>query len=360
MREAIAIALRGELGAFRLDVDFSVPMHGISALFGPSGCGKTTILRSVAGLNRIPGRITVGDEVWQDDRHFVPTHRRALGYVFQEASLFAHLSVRRNLIYGEKRASAVEKYIRFDEIVELLGIDHLIDRSPLNLSGGERQRVAIGRALLSQPRLLLMDEPLSALDRIARDEILPYFEALHARLRIPILFVTHDMAEVERLADHLVVLREGRLVEAGPLNDVLSAPGSPLAGRRDFAAVLPARVVRNEPDGIAVLDIAGRELLVVANGLLPGGNVRVRIAASDVSIARERHASSSILNALPARIERIEPVGEAEASVLLDIGVDAPALIRARITNRSAGALALAPGESVVAQIKSVSLAANR
>lgn len=360
MDDTIAIRLAGGLGAFELDVDFDLPMHGISALFGPSGCGKTTILRSVAGLNRIPGRIVVGDEVWQDETRFVPTHRRAPGYVFQEASLFQHLTVRRNLTYGERRAGDLVRHVRFDDIVSLLGIAHLVDRSPEHLSGGERQRVAIGRALLAQPRLLLMDEPLSALDRMARDEILPYFEALHASLKIPIVLVTHDIAEVERLADHLVLLREGKVVAAGPLNEVLAAPGSPLAARRDFAAVLPARVVRHEPDGIAVLEIAGRELLVVADGLAPGDTVRVRIAASDVSIARDRHQASSILNAVPARIEGIEPLGAAEASVRLDLGVDAPALIRARITNRSATALGLRPGEQVVAQIKSVSLAANR
>lgn len=360
MDSAIEVALNGELGAFTLDVDFTVPMHGISALFGPSGCGKTSILRSVAGLNHIPGRIAVGGEVWQDGHRFMQTHRRALGYVFQEASLFAHMSVRQNLTYGEKRAGSVQKHIRFDEVVDLLGIGPLVDRSPENLSGGERQRVSIGRALLSQPRLLLMDEPLSALDRMAKDEILPYFEALHANLKIPILLVTHDISEVERLADHLVLLRQGRLVASGPLNEVLAAPGSPLAGRRDFAAVLPARVVRHEPDGIAVLDIAGRELLVLASGLQQHDTVRVRIAASDVSIARHRHEASSILNAIPARIVGIEPLGEAEASVRLDLGIGSQAPIRARITRRSLEALELSHGQTVVAQIKSVSLAASR
>ena len=360
MGDAIAIALQGTLGTFTLDVDFKVPMGGISALFGPSGCGKTTILRSVAGLNRIPGHIAIGDEIWQDGSRFVPTHRRALGYVFQEASLFAHMSVRQNLTYGEKRAKGILKHIRFDEVVDLLGIGPLVDRSPENLSGGERQRVSIGRALLSQPRLLLMDEPLSALDRMAKDEILPYFEALHANLKIPILLVTHDIAEVERLADHLVLLRQGRVVASGPLNEVLAAPDSPLAGRRDFAAVLPARVLRHDPDGIAVLDIAGREFLVLANGLEQDDMVRVRIAASDVSIARHRHDASSILNAIPARVIGIDPIGEAEASVRLDFGISAQAPIRARITRRSLAALELSQDQTVIAQIKSVSLAANR
>ncbi|MCO6391581.1 molybdenum ABC transporter ATP-binding protein [Aliihoeflea aestuarii] len=360
MADRIEIALKGDLGAFHLDVDLAVPMHGITALFGPSGCGKTSILRSVAGLNRMPGRIAVGSEIWQDDRHFVPTHKRSLGYVFQEASLFAHLSVRQNLTYGERRARADEKHVRFDDIVNLLGIAHLVDRSPANLSGGERQRVSIGRALLSQPRLLLMDEPLSALDRMAKDEILPYFEALHANLRIPILFVTHDIGEVERLADHLVLLREGRLVGSGPLNEVLSAPHSPLSARRDFAAVLPARVKRHDPDSIAVLDIVGRELLVVAKDMKAGETVRVRIAASDVSIAKSRPDATSMLNVLPARIIGIDALDDAEASIRLDIGVDLEAPIRARITRRSLEALSLSEGQDVFAQIKSVSLAASR
>jgi molybdate transport system ATP-binding protein len=360
MADKISVSLKGGLGAFNLDVDFSVPMHGITALFGPSGCGKTTILRALAGLTRLSGQIVVGDDVWQSSDAFVPTHRRALGYVFQEASLFAHLSVRENLVYGEKRARHAEKKVRFDDMVALLGLGALVDRAPSHLSGGERQRVAIGRALLSQPRLLLMDEPLAALDRMAKDEILPYLEALHAHLKMPILLVSHDIAEVERLADHLVLLQQGRLTASGPLNEILSAPSSPLATRRDFAAVLPARVLRYDPDGIAVFDVAGRELLALATGLTPGEAVRIRIAASDVSLARSRHENSSILNALPARIVGIEALGETEASVRLDLGATGEALIRARITRRSLAALQLAEGQDIIAQIKSVSLAANR
>ncbi len=359
MEEQIAIRLAGTLGTFRLDVDFAVPMRGITALFGPSGCGKTSILRSVAGLNHVPGDIRIGSETWQDATRFVPTHKRPLGYVFQEASLFPHLTVRQNLVYGQKRSSGSDGHIRFDEVVALLGIGHLIDRAPQNLSGGERQRVSIGRALLSQPKLLLMDEPLSALDRMAKDDILPYFEALHANLRIPILLVTHDMSEVERLADHLVLMREGRVVASGPLDEVLGAADSPLAARRDFAAVLAGTVLRIEPDGVAVIGIAGREFLVLADRLSVGDTVRVRIAAADVSIARSRHEGSSILNALPARVTGIDALNEHEASVRLDIGLG-PAPIRARITRRSLGMLRLTEGDEVVAQIKSVALTANR
>jgi len=358
MSELISVALAGKLGTFDLNVDFAVPMHGISALFGPSGCGKTSVLRSVAGLNRIPGRIRVGEDTWQDDSLFLPTHKRPIGYVFQEASLFPHLSVRQNLSYGARRTKSTHS-IRFDEVVELLGLARLIDRSPTHLSGGERQRVSIGRALLSQPRLLLMDEPLSALDRMAKDEILPYFEALHSNLKIPILLVTHDISEVERLADHLVLLREGRLVASGPLNEVLSAPDSPLAVRSDFAAILPGRVKRIDPDGIAVLSVAGTEIYVLADHLTTGDIIRVRIAAGDVSIARQRAQDSSILNAVPVRITQIHHIGMNETGLLLDLGNGA-AQFRARLSRRSATNLDLHEGDEVIAQIKSVSLVANR
>lgn len=361
---SIAIALAGTLGRFRLDVDLALPMQGICTLFGPSGCGKTSILRSVAGLNRLPGRIVVGEETWQDRGIFLPPHKRPIGYVFQEASLFEHLSVRENLIYGERR-SRDTKRIHQEDVIGLLGLEHFIDRAPTHLSGGERQRVAIGRALLSQPRLLLMDEPLSALDRAAKDDILPYLENLHVKLRVPMLLVTHDIAEVERLADYAVLLRQGVVMASGPLNEVLNAPGSPLAARHDFAAILPGRVVDIHNDGIAAIDVAGATLLTVADDLQRGNQVRVRIAASDVSIARSKNPDSSILNALPVRIIDMAAITPAEVSLRLAVG-NAPAgdnqaqLFRARLTRRSFEALRLQPGETVIAQIKSVSLSATR
>jgi len=356
MEGAIEIALAGRLGAFRLDVDLTLPMHGISALFGPSGCGKTSILRSVAGLNRLPGRIVVGNEVWQEGDRFVPTHRRALGYVFQEASLFQHLSVRQNLLYGERRAR--EKHVRFDEIVDLLGIGPLIDRSPENLSGGERQRVAIGRALLSQPRLLLMDEPLSGLDRLARDEILPYFEALHARLRIPILLVTHDISEVERLADHLVLMRAGGVLAAGPLSSLQSDPALPLAAGRDAAVTLDATVSFYDPAyGLATLDIEGGSFTVPMPLAVVGARRRLTIAAGDVSLAREPPRATTVLNVLPARILSAMPAGEHETVAVLGLGADGSGCrILARVTRRSWDELQLGEGLLVHAQAKSVAL----
>lgn len=359
MSDTIHIALRGNLGTFTLDVEFAAPMSGITALFGPSGCGKTTILRSVAGLNHIAGRIDIGQEIWQDETLFLPTHRRPIGYVFQEASLFPHLSVKQNLVYGARRAKASNVAIHFDDVVDLLGLAQLIDRSPMHLSGGERQRVSIGRALLSQPRLLLMDEPLSALDRMAKNEILPYFEKLHSSLKIPILLISHDISEVERLADHLVLLSKGRVVASGQLNDVLTAPDSPFAARSDFAAILPGRVSRIEQDGIAAVDVSGAEILILSDHLVPGDAVRVRIAASDVSIARQRASDSSILNALPAQIIQVDHLSASETSLRLGLA-NGSSHFRARVSRRSAKALALREGEEVIAQIKTVSLVANR
>src|SRR5215831_13179171 len=242
----ISARYAGVLGSFELDVAFEVPMRGITALFGPSGCGKTTILRCVAGLNQMPGRLVVGSEVWQDDvaGKSLKPHERAVGYVFQEASLFGHLSVRGNLRYGYRRAlkNGIAETIRFDDVVELLGIGYLLDRATGELSGGERQRVALGRALLAQPRLFLMDEPLSALDRMTKEEIFPYFEALRASLSIPVLYVSHDILEIERLADHMVLLDAGQVIAAGPLNELLADTRLPIARSREASTVLEAHI----------------------------------------------------------------------------------------------------------------------
>lgn len=213
----IRAAFSGSVGPFAIDAAFEAPGRGITAIFGPSGCGKTTILRAIAGLARFKtGHLEVNGETWQQRRRFTPTHRREIGYVFQEASLFPHLSIRDNLNFGARRSRQPER-ISFDEVTDLLGIAALFDRPAMALSGGERQRVAIGRALLSQPRLLLMDEPLSALDRFSKDDILPYLERLHAALKIPVLYVSHDIDEVERLADWLLMMEKGRVVSSNPV-----------------------------------------------------------------------------------------------------------------------------------------------
>ncbi|MBB3934470.1 molybdenum ABC transporter ATP-binding protein [Aureimonas phyllosphaerae] len=359
----IEARFRGALGGFTLDAAFRAPMRGVTALFGPSGCGKTTVLRCIAGLQKLDGRLSVGEAVWQDERHFLAPHRRPIGYVFQEASLFAHRSVRGNLLYGYDRAMrgrSEPPAIGFEEVCDLLGLDRLIDRAPRHLSGGERQRVSLGRALLSQPRLLLMDEPLSALDAMAKAEILPYFERLHARLNLPILLVTHDITEVERLADRLVLMRAGRVEAEGPLNDLLTDPALPFARTRGTAAVLSARVAgREASDGLVRLDLDGQPVLVAAAPIHPGALVRLRIAASDVSLALDQPSRSTILNVLRARIETITDAGETEAVITLALGAGEGQRLPARITRRSLAALQLAPGMDVYVQVKGASLSAS-
>lgn len=339
----------GRLGAFALDAGFEAP-PGVTALFGPSGSGKTTILRAIAGLTRLAGTVRLGETTWQEGRTFVPPHRRPLGYVFQEPSLFPHLSVRRNLDFG--RAAAVD----FDDAVAMLGLAPLIERDPKTLSGGERQRVALGRALLTAPQLLLLDEPMSALDRDAKAEILPYLETLCRYAAMPVILVSHDIAEVERLADRMVLLREGRVVEAGPLNTVLTGDEN-LWRRRDAAAVIAAQLSGYDPvDDLSSLTVGGQTLLVAGRAGVAGDRVRLRIAARDVSLAVEKPSQTTILNCLSVEIAAIAPLEGAEAAVTLRL---AGQTLLARVTRRSLRTLALAPGQKVFAQVKGVSLVAG-
>jgi molybdate transport system ATP-binding protein len=358
--ETIRIAFRGRLGRFALDAAFTTPAVGITALFGPSGCGKTTILRCIAGLQRLDGTCAIGGDVWQDGTGFLPTHRRPIGYVFQEASLFPHLSVRRNLLYGA--AGAAENGIGFDAVTALLGIEHLLERAPRHLSGGERQRVAIGRALLSQPKLLLMDEPLSALDRETKSEILPFLERLHDTLRMPIVYVSHDMSEVERLADHLVLMEKGRVIAAGPLRALQSDPNLPLAASREAAVTLEGIAQSYDAaDGLLTLSVDGQPFLVPTVPMELGRSQRLRVAAGDVSLARERAGNSTILNIVPVRIVSATPLGRHEMLVVLGLGAkENGARLLARVTRRSWQRLELREGLDVYAQIKSVALAPAR
>ncbi|HEX5675327.1 MAG TPA: molybdenum ABC transporter ATP-binding protein, partial [Azonexus sp.] len=299
----IEARFRSTQGSFVLDAAFSVPSHGITALFGASGSGKTTLLRLIAGLARAPGSLSVNGEVWQDAQRFVPPHRRALGYVFQEASLFPHLSVRANLEYGWKRVPLVERTLQWDDVIDWLGLVPLIDHQPHQLSGGQRQRVAIGRALLSSPRLLLMDEPLTALDANARAEILPYLESLHRELDLPILYVSHALDEVARLADHLLLIDAGRITYQGPLVDGLTRLDLPLAHRDMAGTVIDTTVVAHDPQ-FQLTRVAHRDLLLELPGVFgaPGQPLRVRVAARDVSLTLAKPSQTSILNLLPARI----------------------------------------------------------
>jgi molybdate transport system ATP-binding protein len=362
---AIRAEFQGAIGKFALDAGFTAPAKGVTALFGPSGCGKTTVLRCIAGLLHMDGVCEIDGEVWQDrNGAFLPTYRRPLGYVFQEASLFQHLSVRRNLLFGAPRAGggAVKGAIAFDEVVELLGVERLLDRSPRNLSGGERQRVAIGRALLSQPKLLLMDEPLSALDRATKNEILPFLERLRDRLNLPVVYITHDLAEVERLADQMALMEQGRVIGYGPLEDLQSDPSLPLAVARDAAVSLDGVVqASDEAYGLVTLKVRGGSLTAPAAPARIGERRRIRVIAGDVSLAREAPGPSSIVNILPARIVSTKPVDSNEVVVVVALGADgAGARLLSRLTRKSSEALGLAAGSSVFAQVKAVALAPGR
>ncbi|QDF99889.1 molybdenum ABC transporter ATP-binding protein [Azoarcus sp. DD4] len=343
---------------FTLDVDLSLPGRGVTALFGHSGSGKTTCLRCVAGLERAgKGLLAINGEVWQDSAHdvFVPTHKRALGYVFQEASLFPHLSVRRNLEFGQKRIAAASRRVAWDQAVELLGICHLLDRMPDRLSGGERQRVGIARALLTSPRLLLMDEPLAALDLKRKNEILPYLERLHDELDIPVLYVSHAPDEVARLADHVVLLDQGRVVAQGGLQQTLARLDLPTAFTEDAGVVIES-VVAEHDDAyhLTRLDFPGGDVLVARRPEPPGHRLRFRVHARDVSLATTRVEGSSITNALLATVQEVADA-DTPAHVLVRLDADGTPLI-ARITRRSSDQIGVVPGRRMWAQIKAVAL----
>jgi molybdate transport system ATP-binding protein len=340
---------------FGLDVDLVLPGQGVTAIFGTSGSGKTTLLRCIAGLERAAGRLVVNGRPWQDASFFMPVHERPVGYVFQEASLFPHLTVRRNLEYGMRRVAATDRRVAMAQAVDLLGIAHLLDRLPERLSGGERQRVAIARALLTSPRVLLMDEPLAALDLARKNEILPYLERLHDELEIPVLYVSHAPDEVARLADHIVVMDAGRAVAQGPLAATLARIDLPIRLGEDAGVVLDGTVAeRDENWHLARIGFPGGSVWVRDGGHALGHPVRVRILARDVSIALEPQHESSILNCLPAEVVEIaDDTHPALALVKLKVGESA---VVARLTHRSACGLELKPGAPVFAQIKAVAL----
>lgn len=352
----LQVALQHGFPGFALDVAFEAP-PGVTALFGRSGSGKTTVINAVAGLLRPDqGRVALDGQVLLDTaaRHSLPVHRRRLGYVFQEGRLFPHLSVRQNLLYGRWFAPRGQA-ATLDRVVEMLGIGALLSRRPGALSGGEKQRVAIGRALLCNPRLLLMDEPLAALDDARKAEILPYLERLRDQTDVPILYVSHAMAEVARLATTLVVIEAGRVQRAGPAAALLSDPdAAPGLGLRQAGAVIAARLSAHEADGLSRLDTSGGPLLLPRIEAVPGTTLRIRIHAQDVILSRDRPLGLSALNILPAVVTELRLGDGPGALVQLRAGTD---LLLARITRRSAQALGLAPGTACYVIVKSVSVA---
>ena len=339
---------------FAFDVDLALPGRGITVLYGPSGSGKTTFLRCLAGLEMATGHLRVNGEAWQADGFLQPAHRRPVGVVFQEARLFAHLTVGGNLDYAVRRAGKAPGADR-QGIVDLLGIAPLLGRSVSRLSGGESQRVAIARALLTAPRLLLLDEPLAALDLARKREILPYLERLHEALEIPVIYVTHAADEVTRLADHLVLMDAGRVTAAGPAVDLMARLDLPLARDEEAGVVVVGRVGAQDADyHLTRFDFPGGSILAGLRDLSVGATARLSIHARDVSLALSPAEDSSILNRLPATIRDFAD-GAHPAHLL--VGLDAGGtFLLARITRRSRDQLGLRPGQSVWAQIKSVAL----
>ena len=351
----LSVAVEHRLGDFRLDAAFESG-GGLTALFGRSGSGKTSLVNAIAGLIRpTRGRIVVDGEVLTDTARgvFVPARRRHVGYVFQEGRLFPHLTVRQNLLYGHWFASRRGRNGEVEHVIDLLGIGELLGRRPANLSGGEKQRVAIGRALLAAPRLLVMDEPLASLDEERKTEILPYIERLRDEFAIPIVYVSHAIAEVTRLATTIVVMSEGRVAAIGPTAEIMGRIDLfPLTGRAEAGAILNTRVAEHDVRfGLTTLRSAAGDLRVPYIDMRLGAQLRVRIRARDVMIALEPPRGLSALNILPGTVAEI---GEAEgASVEMRLDCGGEALI-ARLTKRSVESLGLVPGRQVYAVIKSI------
>jgi molybdate transport system ATP-binding protein len=357
MTQAIIAQFKLDYGTFSLDVDLRLPSSGITVLFGHSGSGKTTLLRCIAGLQHAPqGLLTINGTTWQDsdNKLFLPTHKRSLGYVFQEANLFAHLTVLNNLCYGLKRIGQNAQTPKFTQIIELLGIEHLLERMPERLSGGERQRVAIARALVLNPEILLMDEPLASLDAKRKQEILPFLTRLHSELNIPVLYVTHSQQEVAQLADYLVLLADGKVQAAGLLSETLSRIDLPQSQDRQAASVWQVTIIEHEAAyHLTRVAFAGGELSLPAIDAKLGTALRIQIYARDVSITLEVAKATSILNVLPATITDIIDDEEGQSVVRLRVGSQ-PLL--AHITRKSAQLLALQTGMAVYVQIKGTSI----
>ena len=354
--EGIRANFRLPFPDFTLETALDLPGKGVTALFGHSGSGKTTLLRCIAGLERAPhGFLQIRGKLWQDSEQdfFLPTHQRPLGYVFQEASLFPHLNVRKNLEYGRSRTICRDKGL--DAVLELLGIAHLLERMPDKLSGGEKQRVAIARALAVCPEVLLMDEPLAALDLKRKQEILPFLTRLHHELAIPILYVTHSPEEVAQLADYLVVLEAGRVVASGTLEETLTRLDSPLAQGKEAATVLQVQVSGHEPEfHLSHVDFAGGTIsLPYQQEVAVGTPLRLRIYARDVSLTLQPPGQTSILNVLPATITGMAHDSEGRTMLRLNLG-GVPLL--SHITRKSASVLGLEKGMAVFAQIKATAI----
>lgn len=349
----LSVVLRHHLPGMKLDMAFEAPA-GVTSLFGPSGAGKTTVVNTVAGLLRPDfAQIRLGGETLADTGAgvWLAPHKRRLGYVFQEGRLFPHLDVRANLDYSARVTGRRIDKATFADIVDMLGIGPLLNRRPEALSGGEKQRVALGRALLAAPRLLLLDEPMAALDEARKDEILPYLERIRDAAEVPILHVSHSAQEVARLATSVVVIEAGHVVRAGPAAEVLSDPSLSPSGPRALGAVLVGRVRARHADGLVEIDSGGARLFVSGPASPPGTRLRLRIAAEDVILSRSAPQGLSALNILGGTIVEIrENAGGAVVALETDAG-----RLLARLTRRSVARLGLQPGVQCYAIVKTVS-----
>jgi molybdate transport system ATP-binding protein len=350
----IECKIKVQLESFMLDANFSIPDRGITVVFGPSGSGKTTLLRVIAGLEKSDkGLLKIGDSVWQKGEDFLATHKRQIGYVFQDAALFDHLDVKGNLNFVIKRAIGLKEDF-IESIHNLLEIKTLLNRKTTQLSGGERQRVAIARALLTNPKILLLDEPLSALDLKRKNEILPYLDSIHNDLEIPILYVTHSQDEMSRLADHLLLIEDGNIVGSGPVNDMLTRFDMPLSHGGDAVSIIEAEVLKRDSEfNLMHLDFLGGQFIVPDNSFPVQTKVRIRVVARDVSLTKSKQVDTSILNIFPAMVQEIVNEGEAQVMVRLQIK---ETILLACITRKSSYKLRLEKGSEVFVQVKSVAI----
>ncbi len=357
MSQPIYFQFKVEREDFNLDATATIPGQGVTALFGHSGSGKTTLLRALAGLEpAVEGELVVGDQHWLNTAHGIdlPTHQRAIGYVFQETALFPHLRTEQNLLYGWQRTTEAARRHTPSQVIESLGLEPLLKRYPHQLSGGEKQRVAIGRALLNSPQLLLMDEPMAALDRQRKREIMPYLERLHAEAQIPILYVTHDLEELVRIADHLLLIEQGRIIKSGPIESLLADSSLSIAQEEDAGALIKTTLTAQDEEYLlSELSFSGGTITVAQLNQPIGSDIRIRIHAKDVSLALQPPLESSVLNVVKCRIKSITPQGQSRVIVAMDAG-GSPLL--SRITRKSADRLVLHEGCEVYAQIKSVAL----
>jgi molybdate transport system ATP-binding protein len=352
MTELLKAAFKVDYPGFNLDIDLQLPASGITVVFGPSGSGKTTLLRCLAGLEK-SGKMEIAGQVLQDENIFIPVNLRAIGMVFQESRLFPHLKVRDNLLYGYKRTPLNSRRLHLEDIGRVLSLEKLQERSIDKLSGGEKQRVALGRALLTSPKLLLMDEPLAALDAQRKTEIIPFIRKVEKELSIPIIYVTHSMSEVLQLVDTMVILKDGKVVKYGPVGKVFSdIQLRESIGDEHSGAVLDTTVLEHDTDyGITRLDFMGQELSVPIQDISPGQVLRVHIHSKDVSLATQPpEGLTSVLNILKTKVRKIgENVGYS-----VDIELDAGRPLLATITRKSLSNLNLRPGQSIYAYIKAI------